>query len=364
MKSLSILFMAVACSALGFYFKNEVKNFISKTKYELISLYNTVKHTGLSQIGSFSVDTAFVDGFHSNIMMLTQQRTARLWGKSRRESQSVEVDFFERLAPTDAEDIVDRHGDTPIMNSQHSKRQVTLLDADWGDLIDRMDRVRMLISPDSSYALSGTMALNRKKDDVFISAALGVARGGRKGEFNVLLPDTQKLVSIAENGTGATNLNVFTLSLISLKFDTADVDEGDEERRYLAFSGSQKQSLLRDNQAIDADYTNVKALVKGDIDEFFGFEFVRTQRLPVTAAITAYNPATGELGGASNLPAGARRCFAYLESGMLSSTGEDLIARISERDDKRYSTQVYVAHSVGAVRMEEVQLIEVICLEA
>lgn len=337
---------------------------IAGIKYELISLYVSMTRALTNQVGSFSVDTAFVDGFHSNIMMLTQQKSARLWGKSRKEHQSVEVDFFERLAPTEAEDIIDRHGDTPLMNSQHSKRQVTLLDADWGDLIDRMDRVRMLISPDSSYAISGTMALNRKKDDVFISAALGVAKGGRKGEFSVALPDSQKLVAVAEDGSGATNLNVFTLSLIGLKFDTADVDEADEEKRFMAFSGSQKQALLRDNQAINADFANVKALVKGAIDEFFGFEFVRTQRLPVTAAVTAYTPATGELGGGSNLPAGARRCFAYLESGMLSSTGEDLIARISERDDKRYSTQVYVAHSVGAVRMEEVQLIEVICLEA
>jgi hypothetical protein len=309
---------------------------------------------------SFQITTAFVEGFRNNIYMLAQQKTARLYGKSRNESQNSEVEFFERIAPTDAVDILDRHGDTPILNSEHSRRAVTLQDAEWGDLIDKMDRVRMLINPDDAYVQTAVAALNRKKDDVFIAAALGDARGGKQGASTISLPNSQKLV--ATDGATAVNLNVLTLTLVQKKFDEADIEE--DMSRYFAYSGSQKQSLLNQEKATSSDYASVKALVMGKINSFMGFEFIRSQRLPVTSAITAYDPATGELGGGSNLAAGARRCFAWIEDGMISSHGEDLIARISERDDKRYSTQIYVAHSVGAVRMEEEKVVEVICNEA
>ena len=309
---------------------------------------------------SFEITTAFVEGFRNNIYMLAQQKNARLWGKSRNESQNSEVENFERIGETEAEDIVDRHGDTPFMNSQHSRRQVTLQDADWGDLIDKLDRVKMLINPNDAYVKTAVAALNRKKDDIFIAAALGVARGGKKGADVIALPDTQKLV--ATDGAIATNLNVLTLTLVQAKFDDADVEE--DTPRMFAWTGSQKQAMLNEDKATSSDFASVKALVRGEINSFMGFEFIRSQRLPVTAAITAYVPATGELGGGSNLAAGARRCFAWLEDGMISSHGEDLIARISERDDKRYSTQIYAAHSVGAVRMEEEKVIEVICNEA
>ena len=48
---------------------------------------------------------------------------------------------------------------------------------------------------------------------------------------------------------------------------------------------------------------------------------------------------------------------------MIFSTGVDLLVRIDELPTKRYSTQVYAAHQVGAVRMEEEKVVEVLCAE-
>ena len=119
-----------------------------------------------SERGSFSIDTAFIEGFRNNIMMLSQQKEARLFGKSRNEQQIGEVDSYEQIDASDAVDILDRHGDTPIVNTPHARRQVALEDADWGDLIDKMDRVRMLIRPDDAYVQTAVWALNRKKDEI------------------------------------------------------------------------------------------------------------------------------------------------------------------------------------------------------
>ena len=43
--------------------------------------------------------------------------------------------------------------------------------------------------------------------------------------------------------------------------------------------------------------------------------------------------------------------------------GQDVIARIDERADKSYSTQVYYAMSIGASRMEEEKVVQIACDE-
>ena len=313
---------------------------------------------------SFQITTAFVEGFKNNIYMLSQQKNARLFNKSRKESQRSDTDYYEIIGETEANDVLDRHGDTPINNSPHTRRAVSLQDADWGDMIDKLDRVRLLIRPDDAYVKIAVAAMNRKKDDIFIAAALGIARSGRTGSTNVALPNAQKLVSVDEDGTtGSAPFSVYTLTLMLQKFEEADIDE--DSKLYFAWSAAAKRQLLNQTKATSSDYTTVQALVKGQINSFMGFEFIRTQRLPVTAAATTYTVAGGAVGsGSGTLAAGARRCVAWVEDGMISATGIDLFAKMSERDDKRYSTQIYVNHSVGAVRMEEVKVIEVLVDES
>ena len=315
----------------------------------------------MGDLMSFQITTAFVEGFKNTIYITSQQKSARLWGKSRMESQSSEKDSYERIGEVEVRPVTERHGDTPILNTPHSRRSVSLEDTEWGDMIDRLDRVRLLINPDDAYVQAAIMSLNRQKDDIFIAAALGLAYTGKKGNIAVPLPASQKLVAIKEDGSGASGLNVFTLTLIQEKFDVADIDE--EVTRYLAITGKQRQNLLRDKELTDQDFAVVKALVQGKVDFFMNFNFIRSQRLPVTSAVTAYDPLDGSLGGGSNLPGGARRCFAWIGDGMISVTGEDLFVDVGPRRDKKMNTQIFVEHSVGAVRMEEVKVVEIIVKE-
>lgn len=333
----------------------KIGNFLIMWLLSFAKFFNSI---GTSEAGSFQVDTAFIEGFKNNIYILSQQRAPRLFNVSRRESQASETDFYERIGSSDANDVLDRHGDTPINNTPHSRRAVDLQDADWGDLIDKLDRVRLLIRPDDAYVQTAVMALNRKKDDVFIVAALGIARAGKKATVSVALPDAQKIVVVDDAGGGSSRMNVFTLTLLQEKFDEADIAE--DIPRHIAWSSKAKQHLLNETKATSSDFASVKALVSGQINSFMGFMFHRSQLLPVTAAITNYDAPDGQVdaGGGSALAAGARRCFAWVEDGMISATGVDLFADIGPRRDKRMSTQVYVQHSVGSVRLEEEKVVE------
>ena len=173
---------------------------------------------------SFQITTAFVEGFRNNIMMLSQQFDSRLRDKCRQESQNSEADFHERVGAVDAQEILDRHGDTPIMDTPHSRRMVTLRDAEYADLIDKMDRVRMLINPDSAYVKAAVSALHRFSDDRIIEAALGNARGGKDGSTLVALPTTQKLAAFDGSTTTGVGLNTQTLIAVQQKFDANEVD--------------------------------------------------------------------------------------------------------------------------------------------
>jgi len=46
------------------------------------------------------------------------------------------------------------------------------------------------------------------------------------------------------------------------------------EGRFIVFNSVQKQQLLGDTTATSSDYANIKALVSGEIDSFYGFKFI------------------------------------------------------------------------------------------
>ena len=87
----------------------------------------------------------------------------------------------------------------------------------------------------------------------------------------------------------------------------------------------------------------MKALVNGEIDTFMGFKFVMSNRLSKTST--------------------KRKVLAYAQDGMKLALGMDINARIDERSDKGYATQVYVCQSIGATRMEEAKAVSIECVE-
>lgn len=322
---------------------------------------------------SNQIPAAFVEGFKSAIYMLASQKDARLFRHGTQESQKSKTDYYERIGTVDAVDVTTRHGDTPIIDVPHSRRAVTLKDAEFGAMVDDLDKLRLLIQPENAYAMRAVEALNRRKDEVFIIGALGVAMSGTDGDIPVELPLEQKVVAVAEdansNGTGvAVPWSIHLMRKVGQVFDREEVDM---EMRYITWTSSQKMSFLGLTEATSQDFASVKALVNGQADSFMGFMFIRTELLPFVDDSTTLRWNTeGEVLAPTTVADGVtvfeglagerfRRCFAWCKSGIISAIGEDMFVRMSERDDKRYSTQIYVRHSVGSTRLEEVKVVEI-----
>ena len=308
---------------------------------------------------STQITTAFVKQYSDNVFHLVQQSGSRLRQYTRNETQNGDSKFFERIGSTAAQIKSGRHSDTPLMNTPHSRRMVTLADYEWADLIDDADKIRMLIDPTSEYALAARNAMGRSMDDVIIAAALGNAFGGVGGTSVIAHPNSQKLAST--NGTDAgASLNVSALRNARQILMANEVDP--DEELYIAADAKQIKNMLTEVEVTSHDYNSVKALVEGKVDTFMGFKFVHSERLNVQSGALSFAYADGTVGSGSGDADTYRRCFAWAKSGLVLSTGTEIMGKISERDDKSYSTQVYAAMGIGATRLEEEKIVEILCV--
>jgi hypothetical protein len=223
-------------------------------------------------------------------------------------------------------------------------------------LIDKQDEIRILIDPTSAYTEAFMYAFGRAMDDEIIEAAFGTAYAGEDGSTTVAHPDNKKYA--ANDGTNFTNLNVKTLRAAKRLLDAAEVDPSIP--RFIAHSASQMESLLGQTEVTSTDFNTVKALVQGEVDTFLGFKFIQSERLDTTT-VTA-TAATGVVG--AGVSTSGRSVIAWAMDGLLFSAGEEYMSRVDERADKGYAKQVYSRMSVGATRMEEAKVLELICRES
>ncbi len=278
----------------------------------------------------------------------------------RTESLNGEEGFFDYYGPVVAQQKVGRHSDTTYQETEHGRRRVTMNDYFWADLVDKEDKLRLIHDPESQYAKAAMMAMGRKMDDIIIEAALGTGYSGKEGATPVAMPNSQKIGAF--DGSAASGLNVRTLRAIKKKFHQNEVDM---EPLYIVCQAEQIDNLLGETEITSQDYNTVRALVNGEVDTFMGFKFIRLERLNQTAAaITNFDAATGEIGsGSDTIVSGSRRCFAMAGSGLLLALGADVKGRIDELPQKHYSKQVYASMSMGATRLEESKIVEIICTE-
>ena len=312
---------------------------------------------------SQQIPTAFVDQFSSNIFHLSQQKGSRLRAAVRNESQKGESGFYDRIGAAVAQKKVSRHADTPQIDTPHSRRRVTLEDYEYADLIDNEDRIKTLIDPTNPYVQAAVWALGRAMDDEVILNALGNAFSGRSGGTTVALGNSEKRAAFDGTTTTGVNLNVNLLRKAKQYFDAGDVDESIP--RFLCHSSSQLFSLLNETEITSSDFNTIKALVQGEVDTYMGFKFIRSERLNASSSDITYNELTGAVGSGSGTitAANSRRCIAWAMDGLLLAIGQDIRARISERDDKSYATQIYANMGIGSTRMEEAKVLELDCSE-
>jgi hypothetical protein len=278
---------------------------------------------------SSQVSPAYAKQYTDNVEFQFQQETALLRGTVRQRSVIGKVDFWERIAPVAAVQKTVRHGPTPELDTPHSRRTVTLDDWTWADLIDLMDKPKLLIDPQSSYTKNGASAMGRAFDSAIITAFDADALSGEEGET---------VVRFVSECAGDHNFAVAPLSLDKIIMLKEELDDHDvpEEGRHILLPPAGFRQLLAQSSAPNVsneDFASVKALVKGKIDYFLGFTWHKSTLAPRPSA-------------------GVRYGFAWHEDAMGISIARDISTEVKERSDRSYSTQVHISGSFGAVRIQ------------
>lgn len=293
---------------------------------------------------STQIPTGFSEFYTSNVQLLLQQEPSRFRGAvMSRGYTGKAAKAVEQIGAVTAQKKTTRHGDTPLISTPHDARWVFPSDYEWADLIDPQDELRAIANFESSYVRNGAAAQNRAIDDEVIAAFFSDTT--KTGEDAGTTTDWTSFVSANANhqvAAGAAGLTVAKLRAAKKALMEAEVDI-DRERLYCAISAEQHDDLLGETQAVSLDYTTRPVLVDGRITAFMGFNFIHSERLALSG---------------SN-----RRVPAWAESGMHLGIWGDVVGRVSERDDKSYSTQVYTKSTIGATRLEEKKVVEILCAE-
>lgn len=294
---------------------------------------------------STQITTSFIQGFKQGIDILSQQRGSKLQNTVRNEMQNSKQDHYDQIGSTAVVQRTSRHGDTPIVNTPHSRRNVVLNDYEWADLIDRQDRLRLLNDPGNAYSTNAAYAMGRKKDELILDAFTKTQTTGELGAGA-----SAGSVQVSFGSAGASDDGPLTVEkLLTARGDLLMEDDSEEEM-FCALTQYQMAQLLDDTRISSADYNTVKALVAGNVDTFVGFKFITLAQSLPGMQVTSGTVGTTD----ANRPV-----YFWKKSGIVLSTGvgeAGSSARITERADKSYSTQIYYSASYGSARMEEAKL--------
>jgi hypothetical protein len=286
---------------------------------------------------SVTIPAHFVKQFGTNVHLLAEQRFSRLRDTVTVRDVTGESFTEERIGTTKdtANVVTNRHGDTPLNNTPHTRRWGFVADYDVADLIDKQDRVKMLVDIDSAYTLRHAGVMGRSIDTTIIAALEGSVIEGQTGGTTTTFPAAQQIAS------GSVGLTIGKLIEAKKKLDAAEVEDFME--RFFICSAEQIADLLEDDKVTSKDFNTVQALVRGDIDTFLGFKFRRTERLTSSG--------------------GARLCYAYARPGVVFGAQVSPTTIASDRPDKRHAKQIYTYGSWGALRREDAMVVQVACTE-
>ena len=320
------------------------------------------------------ISNAYKTGFDRNIRRTVEVRGGKLRSRVRLATGDLYRDdgVYQRMSggglPTKR---TNRFGDSPVSESDYSRRRVSRADYDDGQFMDWSDIHRMCTDPKANKLDIMLQKFKRQEDIIIEQALLGSAQGGDNGETATAF-DTDNIIDVQTGGAGS-NIG-FTyekqLAVIS-RFGDLNVDV-ETMLPTIIISYAQWQDMMLQDQYINADYTGARP-VDGKqvfVPNFLGCDFLVTNILPwVNTAGTGFNVADTNI----NTTTGAwtdtdstdvRACIAFMPDACLLEINPDVTTEITKRADKGFNWYAYVKQSLGSVRMEEEKVIAIPCDES
>lgn len=312
------------------------------------------------------IDTAFVNQYGKTLDLVAETKGGKFTGMSLEDTVVGEDAYYDQLGSVTATVVTDSGApggvDSPSNTISHLRRKLNLNSYEVGLLLDRFDKVQTLINPESEYVQRQVSALMRKKDIEFLTGVFADASTGKAGAGTPAVLGTGQKILNANQG-----LTIDKIREARAILQKAGVDLDDPlNTAYLAVTPAQIEDLLGDTKATSTDFMNVKALVSGSIDTFYGFNMVVSNLIPfanTTSGEVAYTNWTNDVPDADPNGDKIRACFAWVKSGIRTGIGMNIETDVAKRADKRFNYYAYSAMRCGSVRMEEEKVVQIGCDE-
>tara|TARA_S200002703_G_scaffold149500_1_gene147131 strand:+ start:67 stop:960 length:894 start_codon:yes stop_codon:yes gene_type:complete len=286
---------------------------------------------------------AFSQKFASDVHIQYQQGASRLKGKvAERNMVGGETMWLPQVGSVSGHQEYTRHSDTQYVDTPHETRKLVANPERWADLIDVPDRNRSVADFMGPYVQIASAYFGRRFDTIVQENALGTNYAkvsGATSETSVAFPSSQQVaVNLGGSSEGLTLAKLIEAKSILGKNETPM-----GEAKCLIHRQEQLDDLLNNvSQVSDADFANVKALVNGEVNYFMGLEFIPTQTVAVTAGDIA-------------------SCIAYTKSAIVAGVTSSFNAKVEQLPTKNYSWQVWAEQDIGATRVQEEGVVEVLC---
>ena len=284
----------------------------------------------------------YAQAYAANIMQLAQQKYAKLMPICYVKPNVKGKTFFQdQIGKWSMSAKGGRNVQTPNNDPNLGRRMGTLVDYHDNRLLDRGDELRMISDPRSAYTIAAASALGRQIDQIVANNILATSKSGETGSTNVTLGTTSIAAHVNPTGTVTGTAATLTFNRVRNAKRVLDLEDVEEEDRFMVVSPSALDQILNTTQATSSDYAAVKALVRGDIDTWMGFKWIVSNQLSSSGTLTS--------------------CFAMNRYAICLSLGAEPLVRTDERTDLSYSWQVYYELNIGAVRLEEARVVQLDC---
>jgi hypothetical protein len=173
---------------------------------------------------------------------------------------------FNKMGKGEASQRTAPSSDVIAMNVNHSKVEATLEDWEASEYTDIFKQKEVLPDEVSELAQTIKNAIGRRRDQIIIDTLDGGTYDGATGNGQIVL------TSVGGAGTG---MNI--TKLLATK-EWLDDNEVPDDGRFIAMNANGFKSLLGETQVTSSDYNTVQALVRGEINTYLGFTFIKIGR--------------------------------------------------------------------------------------
>lgn len=277
-----------------------------------------------------------VQAYSDNVHHLSQQRVAFLEGWVRKAvNLRGKVKFFDRLSSSEMKRTTTRHGDTEWVDIDKSRRAAFKINYSWAHPVDEEDQLESITDITSELAIAAAAAVGRRIDQSVIDAISGVAAYDETGSSSIALPSAQKETTASGN-----TLAKLIASLRKL-YD-AKVMVTPDQVCYVHSPSSLEDLLLISSPGLvltSRDYNPAMALMTGQINQYLGMTWIMSTLLPLVST-------------------GVRGTYLFHKNAVGFAEWIRVKSSIAPRPDKNDLIQLLVKTMHGAVRVEDVLVVE------